>query len=85
MPAPELVTFSGVRRENEMKVGGIDVAVGQNGVAGQNGEAGENGRLAGAALAGNDNEFLHAPTLSRMAVNRARYSGSASINASPRE
>ncbi len=60
--AAEFVLLPHLRRQHQMQVGGIDVAIGKHGVVGEHGKAGEHAGLARAALSADDDEFVHAFT-----------------------
>lgn len=55
----EGVALLDVWLEDEVEVGGVDVAVGEDLVLGQGGEGGDDAGFAGAAFAADDNEFFH--------------------------
>ncbi len=75
--------------EKEMEVRGIDVSVGEDLGGRERGERSDDRGLAGAALAADDEEFLHARNPFSISAYTPRslspYSGKASVRGSPRE
>ena len=74
MAAPKIVTLSHGGRQNQVQVRGVDIAVCQHGVFCQEREARRDARLAGAPLAADDDNFLHAAA-SQIVRNKPEKSG----------
>ena len=88
-PSLELLDLQRPRREDQVQIGGIHVAIGQNLPIRQRGKRGDQARLPRSAFAAEDDQFLHARTAERSRPKRSLIhrpnSGKLRIARSPRE
>jgi hypothetical protein len=72
-PSPSLELFDpqGFRREDQVQIGGVHIAIGQHLSLRQRGERGDHARLARPALAAEDDQLLHERTAPRSRPKRS--------------